>query len=142
MPGFELAPNREEVVATFLHQNGFRGVREADSAGWWPLHYAALSGNPKLINRGSTKDEPFLGFPDNAHGVRALHSGWPATCQKRAGVSALETAASMQAALCIKIQVLFEESSLAALSTRHPSVPMTIHSFMHCASTCAVPEGW
>eukprot|EP00439_Symbiodinium_sp_Y106_P062319 s3946_g9.t1 len=73
VPGFELAPNRDEVVATFLHQNGFRGVCEADSAGWWPLHYAALSRNPKLIggllqqradpNRGSTRDEPFLGFP-------------------------------------------------------------------------------
>ena len=34
VPGFELAPNRDEVVATFLHQNGFRGVCEADSAGW------------------------------------------------------------------------------------------------------------
>ena len=37
------------VVRTFFHQNGFRSVREIDSGGWSPLHYAALKGdrNPK-----------------------------------------------------------------------------------------------
>ncbi|CAE7242612.1 ANK2 [Symbiodinium necroappetens] len=62
-----------DVVAEFLHQNGFRRVREADNAGWWPLHYAALAGNAELlkgllekrasVNRRASKDEPLLGFP-------------------------------------------------------------------------------
>ncbi|CAE7549321.1 ANK2 [Symbiodinium microadriaticum] len=63
----------DEVVAEFLHQNGLRRVGEADSAGWWPLHYAALSGDAEVlralmqqladVNRLTSKDEPMLGFP-------------------------------------------------------------------------------
>ena len=62
-----------DVVAHFLHQNGFRGAVQKDVAGWWPLHYAALSGKVKLIegllqqranpNSRTSKDEPTLGFP-------------------------------------------------------------------------------
>ena len=67
------AHSADEVAAEFLHQNGLRSVREADSAGWWPLHYAALSGNAQVlrallqqladVNRLTSKDEPMLGFP-------------------------------------------------------------------------------
>ncbi|OLP84592.1 2-5A-dependent ribonuclease [Symbiodinium microadriaticum] len=62
-----------DVVAEFLHQNGLRSVGKADSAGWWPLHYAALSGNLEVLrgllgqradpNRRTSKDEPTLGLP-------------------------------------------------------------------------------
>ena len=34
-----------DVVASFLQQNGLAAVTAKDAAGWWPLHYAALSGN-------------------------------------------------------------------------------------------------
>ena len=62
-----------DTVAEFLHQNGLRRVGEADTTGWWPLHYAALAGNAKVLrglleiradmNRRTSKDEPILGFP-------------------------------------------------------------------------------
>lgn len=62
-----------DVVAEFLHQNGLRNVGEADSAGWRPLHYAALAGNTKVlrglleqhadVNCRTSRDEPMLGFP-------------------------------------------------------------------------------
>eukprot|EP00439_Symbiodinium_sp_Y106_P055016 s4066_g7.t1 len=63
----------DDSVAQFLHQNGLRKVGEADSTGWWPLHYAALAGNAEVlrgllekradVNRRTSKDEPMLGFP-------------------------------------------------------------------------------
>ena len=37
------------AVAEFLFQNGFCTVNEVDSCGWSPLHYAALRGEPLLI---------------------------------------------------------------------------------------------
>ena len=62
-----------DVVMEFLHQNGLRTVGSADSAGWRPLHYAALGGNVEVlrgllkkradVNRRTWKDEPLLGFP-------------------------------------------------------------------------------
>ena len=63
----------DDVVAEFLHQNGLRTVGSADSAGWRPLHYAALGGNLEVlrgllqkraeVNRRTWKDEPMFGFP-------------------------------------------------------------------------------
>ena len=60
-------------VAEFLHQNGLRKFGEPDSAGWWPLHYAALAGSVEVlrgllekrasVNRRTSKDEPMQGFP-------------------------------------------------------------------------------
>ena len=41
------SPNTE--VEDFLHQNGLTHVSRRDSAGWWPLHYAAMSGKLPLI---------------------------------------------------------------------------------------------
>ena len=49
------------MVAEFLHQNGLRRVGEADRAGWWPLHYAALSGDTEARAQ-SRPFFPFLGF--------------------------------------------------------------------------------
>ena len=61
------------LVAKFLHQNGLHSVRNADKAGWAPLHYAALGGDTQLIagllreradpNQRTAKDEPKLGIP-------------------------------------------------------------------------------
>jgi len=61
------------VVRTFFHENGFRSVREIDSGGWSPLHYAALKGDPFLVenllkiqadpNQGSKKVHPAIGQP-------------------------------------------------------------------------------
>ena len=74
VPGFkpEGAPGAD-AVAHFLYQNGFTRVSCRDTGGWFPLHYAALSGRMELIeglllqradpNRRATKDEPKLGFP-------------------------------------------------------------------------------
>ena len=71
-----LLPSREggdDVVLEFLHQNGLRSVGEADRAGWWPLHHAALAGSAEVlrgllekrasVNQRTAKDEPMLGFP-------------------------------------------------------------------------------
>ena len=62
-----------DAVADFLHQNGLTRLGKADCTGWWPLHYAALAGNAKVLrgllekhadmNRRTSKDEPMLGFP-------------------------------------------------------------------------------
>ena len=38
-----------DVVPRFFHQNGFLSVKEVDSMGWSPLHYAAIRGDTKLI---------------------------------------------------------------------------------------------
>ncbi|CAE7912932.1 anks1b, partial [Symbiodinium sp. KB8] len=61
------------LVTTFFQQNGFRSVREIDSGGWSPLHYAALKGDPLLVedllkiradpNQGSKKVHPAIGQP-------------------------------------------------------------------------------
>ena len=37
------------AVAEFLHENGFKGVSDRDRAGWSPMHYAALRGDPRLV---------------------------------------------------------------------------------------------
>ena len=68
-------PKRDDgdEVPRFLHQNGFGKVSSSDAAGFWPLHYAAISGRVPLIeallklradpNRRTSKDEPKLGLP-------------------------------------------------------------------------------
>ena len=80
--GLEIQPIRfldshadaaQNPVTDFLHQNGFRRVGEADSAGWQPLHYAALAGSVEVlqgllekradVRRRTSKDEPALGLP-------------------------------------------------------------------------------
>mmetsp|Transcript_917 Transcript_917/g.2142 ORF Transcript_917/g.2142 Transcript_917/m.2142 type:complete len:626 (-) Transcript_917:189-2066(-) len=69
-PGFGGIP---DVVAEFLHQNGFRTVLDMDDAGWAPVHYAALGGRTDVIegllrqradpNRRTSKDQPKVGCP-------------------------------------------------------------------------------
>ncbi|CAK9057445.1 unnamed protein product [Durusdinium trenchii] len=61
------------VVAEFFHQNGFSRINEVDRAGFRPLHYAALSGDTKLINalleqradltKTTRKGQPLIGAP-------------------------------------------------------------------------------
>ena len=68
-----LVPGSEDEMADFLHQNGLTKLSRRDRAGWWPLHYAALSGKVGLMkallrhradpNRRTLRDEPELGFP-------------------------------------------------------------------------------
>ncbi|CAE7388613.1 ANKRD44, partial [Symbiodinium sp. KB8] len=82
----------DDVVAQFLHQNGLRKVGEADSAGWRPLHYAALAGNVEVLqgllekradlNRRTSKDEPMLGFPPwmSALDLAVFYKHHEATC--------------------------------------------------------------
>ena len=67
------AATRDDPVASFLIQNGFRNIGEKDTAGFRPLHYAAMSGSLQVVagllacradpNRRTTKAEPQLGFP-------------------------------------------------------------------------------
>ena len=62
----------KDEVASFLYENGLTKVNGRDSAGWWPLHYAAMSGKLSLMkallgqradpNRRTMKDEPQLGL--------------------------------------------------------------------------------
>ncbi|CAE7948340.1 ANK2 [Symbiodinium sp. KB8] len=64
--------NDVDAVSQFLFQNGFRNVRKPDTAGWWPIHYAALSGKAEVIrgllqlrasvNQRTSKPEPNLGI--------------------------------------------------------------------------------
>lgn len=56
----------------FFHQNGFRSIRDTDSGGWMPMHYAALKGDPLLVqellklqadlNQSTKKGHPALGL--------------------------------------------------------------------------------
>ena len=60
------------ATSTFLHRNGFATVRTKDAAGWLPIHYAALVGDPSLVrdllaleadpNQDTKKAHPNLGF--------------------------------------------------------------------------------
>ncbi|CAE7886616.1 ANKRD44, partial [Symbiodinium microadriaticum] len=62
-----------DAVSTFLRQNGLRSPTKSDRAGWFPLHYAALSGSVEVlqglletrasVNQRTSRDEPLLGFP-------------------------------------------------------------------------------
>ncbi|CAE7515570.1 Asb3 [Symbiodinium natans] len=76
VPGYEKDPSDdtpEAVVAHFLYQNGLTSISGRDSAGWCPLHYAAMSGNNQVVeglllrranpNRRTSRDVPKLGFP-------------------------------------------------------------------------------
>ena len=79
-PVVELVPEQanagnHDVVSRFLYQNGLLGVRRRDVAGWWPLHYASLSGNAELVdgllrqranpNDRTSKAEPQVGVCKN-----------------------------------------------------------------------------
>ena len=48
VPNFRIGGGSDEVE-TFLIQHGFIRVSEYDKAGWTPLCYAALGGNPQMI---------------------------------------------------------------------------------------------
>ena len=37
------------ALAKFMYQNGFESFQEVDRAGWSPLHYAALLGDPAVV---------------------------------------------------------------------------------------------
>ena len=76
VPGF-VAPADSELDAAslaasrFMYQNGFETLHDVDDAGWSPLHYAALGGDP-LVMQGllaqradpdcpTQKDQPLTG---------------------------------------------------------------------------------
>ena len=73
LPDLDADSDGLDVVRAFLHQNGFERVGKADTSGWAPLHYAALSGNMEVIhgllqqqvdvNRRTSKSVPALGTP-------------------------------------------------------------------------------
>ncbi|CAE7241772.1 unnamed protein product [Symbiodinium sp. CCMP2592] len=77
VPGFEASrPDLDPTalsVEKFLFQNGFAAVDEKDSRGWYPLHYAALSGKVELLrgllafgadlNLATKKDQVEAGVP-------------------------------------------------------------------------------
>ncbi|CAE7697127.1 unnamed protein product, partial [Symbiodinium sp. CCMP2456] len=72
VPGYEAAKETDSV-AEFFYQNGFVSVRDIDKAGWSPLHYAAMNGDPALIdgllrqhadpNKRTAREQPKLGCP-------------------------------------------------------------------------------
>ena len=74
-----------DPVAKFLKLNGFRTVSERDEAGWFPLHYAALSGNIEVvegllfkranIDQQTTKNEGTLGIPPGASALECAIFG-------------------------------------------------------------------
>ena len=52
IPGFVDRLGQDDVsaaAARFMYQNGFETVHEEDFGGWFPLHYAALRGDPLVI---------------------------------------------------------------------------------------------
>eukprot|EP00435_Cladocopium_sp_Y103_P043070 s2867_g12.t1 len=76
VPGFpEIdGPDSPELqMARFLFQNGFQSINELDTLGWRPLHYAAMNGEPSLLQalleRRATldsktkKQNPYTGIP-------------------------------------------------------------------------------
>ena len=64
--------NFSPLLMKFFHQNGFCSICKMDGAGFSPLHYAALNGNPSLVqdlltlqadpNQVTGKIHPDLGF--------------------------------------------------------------------------------
>ena len=38
-----------EILEAFFHQNGFLSIRDRDQAGWSPICYAAMNGDPQLV---------------------------------------------------------------------------------------------
>jgi len=75
VPGFEknhVDLDVSPLVMKFFYQNGFRSICEMDTAGFSPLHYAALNGDPSLIqdllalqadpNQVTRKVHPVLGY--------------------------------------------------------------------------------
>ena len=76
LPGFLWGCNSDDpvsIVEQFLYQNGLGNIHEVDSAGFLPLHYAALGGEPHVIkamlelradfSRTTRKAQPLLGIP-------------------------------------------------------------------------------
>ena len=73
IPDNETTPPEDDPASIFLYQTGLEDVKKKDAAGFWPLHYAALSGNRRVVegllaqhadpNRRTAKQEPKLGFP-------------------------------------------------------------------------------
>lgn len=61
-----------DAVQEFFHQNGFKSIKEVDSVGWSPLHYAAIRGDAALIqallhlradpNAKTRRANPITGF--------------------------------------------------------------------------------
>ena len=52
VPGFVALPGVDAAsvaAARFMHQNGFEDVHDVDEGGWFPLHYAALGGDPLVV---------------------------------------------------------------------------------------------
>ncbi len=45
----ELSSHLSPTTASFLYQNGFKKIREYDRSGWSPLCYAALRGDPEIL---------------------------------------------------------------------------------------------
>ena len=52
VPGFtsETLDPSTFFFESFMYQNGFRNVHDRDEAGWTPICYAALNGNPMLMS--------------------------------------------------------------------------------------------
>ena len=76
-PDPNLAPDSTAVVVSrFLYQNGFKRISQVDRGGWSPLHYAALNGNPQLIQGllelradlhcKTTRAQPAIGMHNHA----------------------------------------------------------------------------
>ena len=73
IPGEASSSKDSDSVTTFLYQNGLVNVHDRDSAGFRPLHYAALSGNHEVVegllgrranpNQRTARPEPGLGLP-------------------------------------------------------------------------------
>ena len=74
VPGWSCnADGPVSIVEQFFYQNGLWNIHEVDSAGFLPLHYAALGGEPQVIkamlelradfSRTTRKAQPLLGIP-------------------------------------------------------------------------------
>ena len=75
VPGFVPSCDADDPlshVERFLYQNGFCNIHDVDTAGFMPLHYAALAGEPHLIKamleqradptKTTRKGQPILGM--------------------------------------------------------------------------------
>ena len=61
------------VLWGWMQRNGFRSINEHDSLGWRPLHYAAMNGEPSLLqalleqraalDSKTKKQNPYTGIP-------------------------------------------------------------------------------
>eukprot|EP00439_Symbiodinium_sp_Y106_P074220 s334_g14.t1 len=138
--------NDVDAVSQFLFQNGLRNVRKPDTAGWWPLHYAASSGKTEVIrgllrlrasvNQRTSKPEPDAGIAPwmSALDLAVLYAHHDATLALISAGAGLEggvAPAQHNAAMADSVQCL---RTLRAAGARREALGILGHTCLDVAT--------